>query len=107
MSNDEKAVTAVGELLKLIPAVAGVMLGLVWGLAGDAMPDVLKAIRFASVVLVVSIFFSLLGLQFIVSALQKGSSNIAGKATVQLSFFLAWFLFLVGCVLVVRSLFLI
>jgi hypothetical protein len=107
MSNENQAVTAVAELLKLIPAVSGVMLGLVWGLAEGASPDVLDAIRAASVLLVASIFFSLLGLQFIVSALQKGSSNIAGKGTVQLSFLFAWISFLIGCVLVVLSLFLI
>jgi hypothetical protein len=107
MDHEQKALDLVNELFKLIPATAGVMLALIWGLAGDETPhDVLAAIRIASIVLVVSICSAFLGLQFVVSGLQAKDSGIARAGKVQLCFFVAWLLFLGGCGLVIRSLYL-
>jgi hypothetical protein len=106
MNHEERALKVVVELLKILPAVAGVMLGLVWGLAGDStQSDVLDKIRIASIILAVSVFFALLGLQFVVSALQAGHSSISSRGSVQFCFFVAWVAFLAGCVFVVISLY--
>jgi hypothetical protein len=109
MNNQEKALDIVNELFKLIPATAGVMLALIWGLAGDSTPhDVLVAIRIASIVLVASIVVAILGLQFVVSGLQEdhGDPAIGEAGRVQLCFGAAWLLFLAGCGGVIWSLFL-
>jgi hypothetical protein len=77
-ASEGKALDLLNELFKLIPATAGVMLALIWGLAGDKTPhDVLVLIRDASIILVVAIFFAFLGLQFVVSGLQRGATGIS------------------------------
>jgi hypothetical protein len=104
-----KATDLVGEIFKLMPATAGIMLALIWGLADRATPShsVLTAIRIASIILVVSIFLSLLGLQFTVTELQNGKEDAASKWTVQVCFFGAWITFIAGSVAVIWGLFLI
>lgn len=110
MEARDRADALVGELFKLLPAVSGVMLALMWGLAGKARLDssVLSHIRIASLLLILTIFISLLGLQFMVSALQgkkSYTSGVGAKGTVAICFFFAWVLFLVGCGFVTWSLF--
>ena len=108
MNAEEKATDLVGELLKLIPATSGVMLALIWGLAAPkASHDVLRAIRIASIVLVVSILMSLLGLQFIVARLEGQFGWVSKQGAVQGCFLLAWLTFVGGCACVLWSLFLI
>ena len=110
MEAKDRADALVGELFKLLPAVSGVMLALMWGLAGKTQlaSSVLTHIRIASALLIVTIFISLLGLQFMVSALQGSKSydkGVGAKGSVAVCFFFAWVLFLIGCVFVVWSLF--
>jgi hypothetical protein len=109
VSTRAKATDLVGEIFKLMPATAGIMLALIWGLADRATPSqsVLDAIRVASIILVVSIILSLAGLQFTVAELQNGNENAASKTSVQVCFVLAWITFIVGSAAVVWSLFLI
>lgn len=104
----EAATQLVGELLKLLPTTSGIMLALIWGLADQEHPahDVLTATRVASILLVVTILLSLLGLQFLVSALQGGTTDASSKGTVQLCFGLAWLSFFAGSAAVIWSLFL-
>lgn len=80
MNQGNRADDLVGELFKLLPAVSGVMLALIWGLAGQSTPPphcVLVLIRVASIVLTVTILASLLGLQFMVSSMQDGGESVA------------------------------
>lgn len=109
MNGRAKATDFVGELLKLLPPTAGIMLALIWGLADRKNPphDVLTAIRISSILLVVSILSSLAGLQFMVSELQRDNQDAASAGTVQLCFFLAWISFVLGSAAVIWSLFLI
>jgi hypothetical protein len=80
LNHEEKALDLVAELLKLIPSTSGIMLALIWGLAGDSMPDdVLRAIRIASIVLVGSIVIAFIGLQFLVGGLDKGSGWVSKR----------------------------
>jgi hypothetical protein len=105
----DPATDLVGELFKLLPATAGIMLALIWGLADKNTPksDVLDAIRLASIALVVTILLSLLGLQFMVSALQGDANAKAGdKPTVMVCFFIAWISFILGSGAVIWSLYL-
>lgn len=97
---------SVEELLKTLAATTGVMLTLLWALTERSQPeDVLWAIRFASLGLVLSTVASILGLQFIVTELQRNSQNVTKVGTVAASFFVAWISFLVGCALLVVALF--
>jgi hypothetical protein len=109
MDAHAKATDLVGELFKLMPATSGIMLALIWGLASGANPahNVLIAIRVASILLVVSIFLSLLGLQFIVSSLQRNNENAASGCLVSVCFILAEVTFVAGSIAVIWSLFLI
>jgi len=104
-----KATDLVGEIFKLMPATAGIMLALIWGLADRATPSqsVLVAIRVSSIILVVSIILSLAGVQFTVAELQAGNTDGASKPSVQICFFGAWITFILGTAAVVWSLFLI
>jgi hypothetical protein len=104
----EAGTQLVGELFKLLPATSGIMLALIWGLADRTTPvhDVLVAMRIGSIVLVLSIIASLLGLQFMVSAMQAGTLNAGEKGSVQFCFVAAWAGFVAGCVAVIWSLFL-
>jgi hypothetical protein len=105
----EAATQLVGELFKLLPTTSGIMLALIWGLADRKAPphDVLTATRVTSILLVATILLSLLGLQFLVSELQRDNANASGKGTVQLCFFLALVGFIAGSAGVIWSLFLI
>lgn len=108
VSQENRADDLVGELFKLLPAVSGVMLALIWGLAGDAgtPPNcVLILIRVASIALTLSILASLLGLQFMVSGMQADKEAVSKTGTVQFCFFASWITFVLGCVAVIWSLF--
>jgi hypothetical protein len=110
METKDRADALVGEMFKLLPAVSGVMLALMWGLAGKTRldSDVMTHIHIASLLLIVTIFVSLLGLQFMVSALQGNKtydSGVGTKGSVAGCFFFAWVFFFIGCVFVVWSLF--
>jgi hypothetical protein len=110
MPNDQtsadKARENVAELLKTITATTGVMLALLWGLTQRTItPDVLWLIRVASFVLVVSMVASLLGLQFIVSALDRGEAQVSQVRTVAGSFLVAWLAFLFGCGFLIAAIF--
>lgn len=85
------------------------MLALIWGLAnGKTAPDcVMTTIRIASIILFVSIFLSLLGMQFMVTQLQKENANVSKHGSVQFCFLFAWLAFLAGSVAVIVSLYLI
>jgi hypothetical protein len=109
MNTRAKSVDLVGELFKLMPATSGIMLALIWGLANRTKPphSVLIPIRIASIILAVSIFLSLLGLQFMVSELQNDNPDVSRASTVQVCFIGAWVAFIVGSAAVIWSLFLI
>jgi hypothetical protein len=109
MDAKAKATDLVGELFKLIPGTSGIMLALIWGLADHKAPPncVLTVIRIASIILVVCIFLSLLGLQFMVSQLQRGNTDASSHGTVALCFVAAWVVFIAGSAAVIWSLFLI
>lgn len=107
-TNKDKAAGLVGELFKLLPTAAGIMLALIWGLADRTTPakDVLHLVRAGSIVLAVSILTSLLGLQFMVSRYQSDKSDLAGDSCIQGCFVCSWLMFVVGTALVIWSLFL-
>lgn len=109
MEAKAKAADLVGELFKLMPAASGIMLALIWGLAnGNTPPDcVMTTIRIASVILFVSIFLSLLGLQFMVTQLQRQNDDVSKHGSVQFCFLFAWLSFIAGSVVVIVSLYLI
>jgi hypothetical protein len=107
VNHEDKALDLVSELLKLIPSTSGIMLALIWGLAGDSTPDdVLRAIRIASIVLVIAIFIAFVGLQFVLGGLEKRASWVSKRGAVQATFMLAEVAFLLGCAIVIWSLFL-
>jgi hypothetical protein len=109
MNTRAKSADLVGELFKLMPATSGIMLALIWGLADRTKPphSVLIAIRIASIILAVTIFLSLLGLQFMVSELQDNNQDVSSAPAVQVCFITAWIAFIVGSAAVIWSLFLI
>jgi hypothetical protein len=109
MDAKAKATDLVGELFKLIPSTSGIMLALIWGLADHQTPPhcVLTVIRIASIILAVCILLSLLGLQFMVSQLQRGNNDASSHGTVAFCFVAAWLAFIAGSVAVIWSLFLI
>lgn len=104
---EDKALNTVEELFKTIIATSGIMLALLWGLTQreDLTQSALSAVQNASIVFVVSIFFSFLGNQFIVTKLHKDASDTSKKGAVPFCFLLAWVTFIVGCVLLIVSLF--
>ncbi len=105
-TNYEAARKSVEDLLKTIIATAGIMLALLWGLATHSgAASVIAIIRFASIVLVLSIASALLGLQFIVSQLEKNANRITKQGKVALMFVFAWVSFISGCVLVIVAIF--
>jgi hypothetical protein len=84
------------------------MLALLWGLTQrSGAASVIGIIRYASIILVISIISALLGLQFIVSQLEKDSvdAKITKRATVASSFFVAWISFISGCILLIVAIF--
>lgn len=108
MNPHEKATDLVGGIFKLLPATSGIMLALIWGLVDFKTPfeNILTVITVASMILGGSILLSLLGLQFMVSALRRGNADASSKTLVQVCFFGAWITFIAGSVAVIWSLFL-
>lgn len=105
-ASQDKAVTVVQELFKILIATSGIILALLWGLAKNNLSgDVYCLIRCASIVLIMTIISSLLGFQFIVTELQKNEAAITKKARVAYSFLVAWLSFLAGCILLLVSIF--
>jgi hypothetical protein len=115
ITDDDKALPKIEELFKIIVATAGIVLTLLWGLTQRSIPtDVLSLIRLASIVLVVSIFTSLIGFQFIVSGVQKNADDarsnkklvtVSRKSTVAITFTLSWLSFFGGCLLLILAIF--
>ena len=105
-TNNEAARKSVEDLLKTIIGTAGIMLAVLWGLATHSgAASVITIIRRASMVLVFSMVCALLALQFIVSQLEKGASQITKQRKVAWTFAVAWVSFIVGCVLVILAIF--
>ncbi len=105
-TSSDKALKNVEELFKTIIATSGIMLALLWGLTQRDIGDsVLTIIRIASIVLVISIIGSLLGLQFIVTEHERDATNITKIRTVAFSFLIAWLSFIGGCILVIVAIF--
>jgi hypothetical protein len=106
-SNNDKALKSVEEILKTIIATSGILLALLWGLIQrqGISARVFTTIRIASIVFVVSIFFALLGCQFIVGRLEMGSENITKHKAVAFSFLISWIAFLSGCALLILAIF--
>lgn len=107
-TNADKARKNVEDLLKTVITTSGIMLALLWGLTQrSGAASIISIIRYASIVLVISIFFSLLGLQFIVSQLEKDSvvGKITKRGTVAFSYFVAWISFIAGCILLIVAIF--
>ena len=103
---NEKAVSTTTELFKVIIATSGIMLTLLWGLTQRQMFfDVSRIIRAASIVLLISITSSLLGLQFIVAELERKTSQVTKARSVAFTFLIGWLAFLVGCLLLVWAFF--
>jgi hypothetical protein len=112
MNYEEKALDQVGELFRALIVSSGVMLGLIWGFAGTKRAaGVLFSVKVASIVLATAIFLSFLGLQFVVSELERRAKStgvatlVTKEPTVAACFFAAWVTFLGGCALVVWALF--
>lgn len=106
-SREDAANQLVVELFKLLPGTSGIMLALIWGLADKTPPPhaVLISIRVASIILVATIVASLVGLQFMVSALQRQGGTGSRDAAVSICFSVAWVSFIAGCIAVIWSLF--
>jgi amino acid permease len=100
-NNQSEAAKTVEELCKTLVATAGLILTLLWTLAGNNPPAPIIA---ATVLLVVSIAASLLAVQFIVSKRQRNDSALTG-GSVGIGFFIAWITFLVGTVLLLVAIF--
>lgn len=97
--SEDPATKSVEEIFKVLIATSGIMLALLWGLTQRTVPPlVVTIIRIASIVLVISIVGSLLGLQFIVTELEKNTAKISKVGAVAVSFVTAWISFLAGCV---------
>src|SRR4051794_26187700 len=95
---EEKAIALVAELLKTIIATSGIILTLLWGFLGSNPTSTrLCWSRISSIVLLVSIALALLGLQFMVSALQLKVAEVSKDGLVALCFVGSWISFLVGC----------
>lgn len=106
MSSEREAHTSVEELFKTLIATGGIMLTLLWGLTQrDLAAGTVVVIRYASVVLVLSTAASLIGLQFVVTEIEKKTAHIATVRSVAWSFIAAWLAFLAGSVLVVIAIF--
>ena len=102
--HEEKALENVRDFFKTIISTSGIMLALLWGLSKDTA-NVLGLVRIASILLVVAIFTSLLGCQFIGTELDRKSSQITHQKTVTSSFIVSWIIFLAGCVFVILAIF--
>ncbi|HEV2855190.1 MAG TPA: hypothetical protein VHC97_20520 [Thermoanaerobaculia bacterium] len=103
---DEKATDTVAELLKTIIATAGIILTLLWGFLGsNPSQGRLCWTKISSIVLLVSIALALLGLQFMVSALQRKEAEVSKDSLVALCFLGSWISFLAGCGLLMVAFF--
>ena len=107
----KEATDLIAEYFKLIPPTAGIMIGLIGALTAStsAPSHAVKDLRYSTIPLVVAIVVALFGLQFMISAYEKEADNAtewpSDKCTVQVTFFLAWGFFLLGCGVVIYSLF--
>lgn len=102
----DKASNVVIELFKIVIATSGIILALLWGLVNkEGLEYKLIFIQIASVVLIIAIASSLLGLQFIVSAIQRNSPAPSRVGSVAICFFIGWFGFLIGCVALLAAIF--
>lgn len=104
--DDEKALDMIGELFKTIIATAGIVLTLLWGLLEPNIdPTRLFWTKVCSVVLLIAITCALLGLQFMVSALQNKVARVSRDGLVAACFFSSWISFLGGCVLLIVAIY--
>lgn len=106
---DTQSTKQVQDILRLLVTVAGIVLGLMWGLLQlGSVPSVIPVVRAATCLLVISIFTSVLGLQFIVSETMKREKpenknktwqqSVAGEKRVAVNFLVAWVTFVGGLV---------
>jgi hypothetical protein len=104
--DSERAIESVEGLCKTVVATSGILLALLWGLTQrDVSGLVLCTIRIASIILAVSIIGSLLGLQFIVTQLQRNVAEVTKHPTVAYSYLLSWTTFIAGCFLIIVAIF--
>ena len=109
----KEATDLIAEYFKLIPPTAGIMIGLIGAITAStsAPSHVVKDLRYSTIPLVVAIVVALFGLQFMISAYEKNGDNNqdppwpSDKGNVQVTFFLAWGSFVLGCGVVIYSLF--
>ncbi len=97
----DEATRSVEDTCNTIVGTAGIILTLLWTVAQrysvpNSVPRVLITIRVASALLVLSILAGLAARQFIISARQRKSADVAGEFTVQMSFLCAWLTFFFG-----------
>ncbi len=105
-SPSDKARESVEQLLRTVIATSGIMLALLWGLIQrTTSAAVIPTIRHASVVLVLAVAGSLLGLQFVVTELERNTQQITKRGTVAFTFVAAWISFLAGCVLLIVAIY--
>lgn len=103
---DEKALDTIGELFKTIIATAGIVLTLLWGLLEPNIdPARLLWTKVCSVILLIAIGCALLGLQFVVSALQGEVAKVSKDGRVAACFLSSWVSFLGGCVLLIVAIY--
>ena len=103
---DEKAVDSIAELFKIVVTTSGIILVLLWRLITKKPSlETLFYIRIASVVMAVSMALSLLGLQFIVSALQREEKDVSKVGSITFCFLLTWIGFLLGCIFLILAIF--
>jgi len=98
--------SALQGAIDAIVASSGVMLTFIWGLIAlrnQSVPG-LQEIRWASLMLVLAIFFGLLTLQFAITK-TKNKVNPVSSDLVAFSFGVTWILFLAGGMLVALAVF--
>jgi hypothetical protein len=102
----EQATKSIEELFKTLITTAGIILALLWELGKhDGSTATSSLIRWSSICLLISIFASILGCQFIITERMRGSLNIPKEASVAYSSLAAWIAFLAGMILLAFAIF--
>lgn len=105
-NQENKALDFIGELFKVLTATSGIILALLWGLIRDQQAsETILYIRIGSIALAICMIASIMGLQFIVSALQRNAKIVSKDGRVALCYFLAWISFILGNALLVVAIF--
>jgi hypothetical protein len=109
VTEDDNARKSIEDLLKILIATSGVVLGLLWALTQRSpliTKHVFHIIRWASFIIVLAMGAGFLSYQFSITRLQKNLEaskkgepwrEVSKHPTIAVPFFLAWIFFLIGC----------